>query len=205
MLWQNSINSVIFSAINVLESEGLNLKTGFKELDEIITLDSNKLILVYGKPAVGKTTFALNIINNVASQNIPSLFFSLELSKESITNENAETLFIDDSANVSIDYIEGKCRNLKQEQNIEFVVIDYLQLINFKGNMNELGSKLKALAEELNVTILLLSQLKCENDKRLTLEDLKQSKPVAEIADVVMFLCRNNNIMNIIKCSRSKL
>ena len=181
------------------------MKTRFKELDEIITLDSNKLILVYGKPAVGKTTFALNIINNVASQNIPSLFFSLELSKESITNENAETLFIDDSANVSIDYIEGKCRNLKQEQNIEFVVIDYLQLINFKGNMNELGSKLKALAEELNVTILLLSQLKCENDKRLTLEDLKQSKPVAEIADVVMFLCRNNNKMNIVKCSRSNL
>ena len=104
MLWQNSINSVIFSAINVLESEGLNLKTGFKELDEIITLDSNKLILVYGKPAVGKTTFAVKLLNNVVSQNVPSLFFSLELSKESITNENAKALFIDDTANVTIYY-----------------------------------------------------------------------------------------------------
>lgn len=181
------------------------METGFKELDEIITLDNNKFIFIAGEPAVGKTKFALNIINNVASQNIPSLFFSLELSKESITNENAETLFIDDSANVTIDYIEGQCRKLKQEQNIKFVVIDYLQLINFKENMKVLGTKLKALAEELNVTILVLSQLSKEKDKRPTLEDLKQSKPVAEIADEVIFLCRNNNIMNIVKCSRSKL
>jgi len=176
------------------------LKTGFKELDEIITLDSNKLILVYGKPAVGKTTFALNVINNVANQNVPSLFFSLELSKESITNENAEALFIDDTANVTIDYIEEQCRKFKQEQNIMFVVIDYLQLINYNEDMKILGSKLKALAEELNVTILVLSQLSKATDyKAPKIEDLKQSKPVAEIADVVMFLCRNNNMMDIVK------
>lgn len=175
------------------------METGFKELDEIITLDSNKLILVYGKPAVGKTTFAVKLLNNVVSQNVPSLFFSLELSKESITNENAKALFIDDTANVTIDYIEEQCRKFKQEQNIMFVVIDYLQLINYNEDMKILGSKLKALAEELNVTILVLSQIKNENDKRPTIEDLKQSKPVAEIADVVMFLCRNNNMVDIVK------
>ena len=175
------------------------MKTGFKELDEIITLDSNKLILVYGKPAVGKTTFAVKLLNNVVSQNVPSLFFSLELSKESITNEKADTLFIDDTANVTIDYIEGQCRKFKQEQNIKFVVIDYLQLINFKENMKVLGSKLKALAEELNVTILVLSQLSKVKALKPTIEDLKQSKPVAEIADVVMFLCRNSNMVDIVK------
>ena len=181
------------------------METGFKELDEIITLDSNKLIQVYGKPAVGKTTFAVKLLNNVVSQNVPSLFFSLELSKESITNENAETLFIDDTANVTIDYIEGQCRKFKQEQNIKFVVIDYLQLINFKEDMKVLGDKLKSLAEELNVTILVLSQLSKVKALKPTIEDLKQSKPVAEIADEVIFLCRNNNIMNIIKCCRSNL
>ena len=156
------------------------METEFKELDEIIDLDNNKFIFIAGEPAVGKTTFAIKLLNNIASQNIPSLFFSFELSKESITNENAETLFIDDSANVSIDYIEGKCRNLKQESNIEFVVIDYLQLINYKEDMKVIGSKLKALVEELNITILVLSQLKGKNDKRHTIEDLKLSKAVAE-------------------------
>ena len=175
------------------------METGFKELDEIITLDNNKFIFVAGEPAVGKTTFALNVINNAVNQNIPSLFFSLELSKESITNENAETLFIDDTANVTIDYIEGQCRKFKQEQNIKFVVIDYLQLINFKEDMKDLGSKLKALAEELNVTILVLSQLSKVKAPKPTIEDLKQSKPVVELADVVMLLRRNNNIMNIVK------
>lgn len=68
-----------------------------------------------------------------------------------------------------------------------FVVIDYLQLINFKGDIQILGSKLKALAEELNVTILVLSQLSKEKDKRPRMEDLKQSKTIAEIANIVMF------------------
>lgn len=171
------------------------METGFKELDEIITLDNNKFIFIAGEQAVGKTTFALNVINNVANQNVPSLFFSFELSKESITNENAETLFIDDIANVTIDYIEEQCRKFKQEQNIMFVVIDYLQLINYNGDMKVLGSKLKALAEELNVTILVLSQLSKVKALKPTIEDLKQSKPVAEIADVVMFLFRSNSKM----------
>lgn len=175
------------------------METGFKELDEIITLDNNKFIFIAGEPAIGKTTFAVKLLNNIAIQNVSSLFFSLELSKESITNENAETLFIDDTANVTIDYIEGQCRKFKQEQNIMFVVIDYLQLINYNEDMKILGSKIKALAEELNVTILVLSQLSKVKALKPTIEDLKQSKPVAEIADVVMFLCRNNNMMDIVK------
>ena len=180
------------------------MKTGFNELDEIINLDNNKLIFVSGEPAVGQTTFALNIINNVVSQNIPSLLFSFELSKESIINKNADTLLIDDTSNVTLDYIEGQCKKFKQEKNIKFVVIDYFQLINYNGDLKVLGSKLKALAEELNVTILVLSQLSKEKDKRPTLEDLKQSKPVAEIADIVMFLCRNNDVMEIMVAKNDK-
>ena len=169
------------------------MKTGFNELDEIINLDNNKLILVSGEQAVGKTTFALNVINNVVSQNIPSLLFSFELSKKSIINKNADTLFIDDTANVTIDYIEGQCRKFKQEQNIMFIVIDYLQLINYNDDIKDLGTKLKALAEELNVTILVLSQLSKVKALKPTIEDLKHSKPIAELADVVMVLYRNHD------------
>ena len=113
------------------------MKTGFKALDEIITLDKNKLIFVAGKAGVGKTTFAVKLLNNIAIQNVSSLFFSLELSKESITNENAEALFIDDTANVTIDYIEGKCRNLEQEQNISKGNYPEIQIIQVYGKDNE--------------------------------------------------------------------
>ena len=89
-----------------------------------------------------------------------------------------------------VDYIEEQCRNFKQEHNIKFVIIDYLQLINNK-DVEIIGTKLKALTEDLGITILMLSQL-AGTDKMPTLTDLKESKAIADVSDVVLFLYREN-------------
>lgn len=241
------------------------MKTEFDNLDKIINLEQSNLIFVSGRPAMGKTEFALNIINNVAlKQKIPTLLFSLELSKKVIINDvtdklylsfkkkylyskeqlidrlvalqskidmnkiertkmrkeginilgevltteeeklfnkyldqvqNSE-LYIDDTANVTIEYIEQQCKRLKQSNNIRFVVIDYLQLLNYENDIEQIATKLKALTKELNLTILVLSQLsrKLEKrkDKRPVITDLGKSKALADIADIVMFLYREN-------------
>lgn len=161
----------------------------FKKLEEIISLGNNKLVLVCGRPAVGKTQFAINVFNNIAlKQDIPTLFFSLESSKETIINNSNGTLYVDDTANITLKYIEKQCQKLKQNHNIGFVIIDYLQLIN-DTDVEILGTRLRALAEELGLTILVLSQL-AGTDKRPTLADLKGSKAIADISDVVLFLYR---------------
>lgn len=163
------------------------MEIGFKGLEQIINIGTNKLILVCGRPASGKTHFGINVFNNIAlKQNIQTLFFSFESSKETIINNSGGTLYVDDTANVTLDYIEEQCRKFKQEHSIKFVIIDYLQLINNK-DVEIIGTKLKALTEELGLTILVLSQL-AGTDERPTVADLKESRAIADISDVVLFL-----------------
>lgn len=165
------------------------MKIGFKELEQIINIGDNKLILVSGRPASAKTLFGINVFNNIAlKQEIATLFFSFELSKETIINNSNGTLYVDDTPNVKIDYIEEQCRKFKQEHNIGFVIIDYLQLINNK-DIEIIGAGLRRLAEELGLTIMVLSQL-AGTDKRPTLADLKESNAIADVSDVVLFLHR---------------
>lgn len=168
------------------------MKIGFKELDQIINIGNNKLILVSGRPAVGKTHFGINIFNNIAlKQDMPTLFFSFESSKEAIINNSNSALYVDDTPNVPLEYIEEQCRKLKQKNNIKLVIIDYVQLIKCK-NIEIIGARLRALAEELGLTILVLSQL-TGTEKRPTLADLKRSRAIADISDVVLFLYRETS------------
>lgn len=239
------------------------MKIGFKELDEIINLEKNKLILLGGRPVMGKTQFTIDIINNIAlKQDIPTLFFSLESSKEMIINNITDTLYlsfikkykyskeeiednllalqsnidiskikrtkmrkqninilgdiltddeqellnkylkqiqnsklyIDDTPKVTLEYIEEQCRSLKQTKNIGFVVIDYLQLLNYKDDIKKIGIILKTLAEELGLTILVLSQLsrnlERRTDKRPVITDLRESKAIAGVSNIILFLYR---------------
>lgn len=167
------------------------MKIGFKELEQIINIVDNKLILVCGRPAVGKTHFGINIFNNIAlKKDMPTLFFSFESSKETIINNSDGALSVDDTANVPLEYIEQQCRELKQKNDIKLVIIDYLQLINNK-DVGIVGTRLRALAEELDLKILVLSQL-AGTDKRPALADLKESKAIADVSDLVLFLCRES-------------
>lgn len=186
----------------------------YEKLYEIIKLDKSKLILLSGIAGSGKSSLGLNITKDVAFNNKTAVaVFSLEIGIKECVNriigdnkslkcieELAEAnVFIDDTPNIAVDYIEEKCRELKQAKNVNFVLIDYLQLINYENDIEKVSKKLKALSQELNLTILVLSQLSANTEnKQPTIENLKDSKAVADVSDVVAFLYKEDNITQVI-------
>lgn len=177
------------------------MKTEYNNLEDIIKLDTNKLILLSGTGGVGKSTVGLNIINSIVSQNVHGVIFNLETSKETILQKvnNLEYISIDDTPNITVDYIEEKCKKIKQTKNIKLVLIDYLQLINYENDIEKVSKKLKVLSQELDLTILVLSQLSTNlENKKPTIEDLTESQSVVDMSDVVIFLYKENDITNII-------
>lgn len=186
------------------------MKTGFSDLDKIIKgLNNSSLNVIAGRPNMGKSSLAFNIAVNLAKK-IPVAIFSLEMSKEYIYNnfiksDLLDTILIDDTPSISITEIQEKCRRLKAEKNIGLVIIDYLQLISSDDETNReqevttLSLTLKNLAEELNVPILVTSQLSKEpdirfkegQDPRPRLEDLGYSSDIIKCADTILLLYRD--------------
>ena len=175
------------------------METGFKDLDEVIDLEKNRLILLCSRPEVGKNTLCLNIVTNVANKGTVVAIFNVETPKEIILKRignDVENIYIDDSINIKISEIEERCRNLKKEKDIKLVIINYLEVIDSEGQ--DISEKLSNLAKELNITIILLSQLPAELDARYYLgADPKPKlsdveKTVVQQADVVMFLYRDD-------------
>jgi len=222
--------------------------TGFSDIDNLLGgLQPSDLLIVAGRPGMGKTALATNMAFNAAreyAQDIaageelprgaPILFFSLEMAAQQLsarilaerteiemwkirsgrfsesewekfvlTMQELSTvpLYIDDTGGISIAQIAARARRLKREKNIGVVVIDYLQLIepsrraeNRVQEITEITKGLKALAKELNVPILALSQLSrgvdSRDDKRPVLSDLRESGSIEQDADVVMFVYR---------------
>jgi replicative DNA helicase len=211
--------------------------TGFVDFDRLTSgLQPSDLIIIAGRPSMGKTAFALNIAANTAIRyGIPVAIFSLEMSKEQLANrmlcaeakvdnqklrsgfladhdwqlltEAASVLseapiFIDDTPAISILEMRAKARRLKAEHNIGLVIIDYLQLMKGKGQterreqeISEISRSLKALAKELNVPVVALSQLNRRveerEDKRPRLADLRESGAIEQDADLIVFLYRD--------------
>lgn len=185
-------------------------------LKEVMNLKENKLIFIGGRPATGKTAIVLDIAKDVAlNDKIPVAVFSLETSIKKcvdiIIGDNQSlkhigelseaNIFIDDTPAISVETIKEKCIKLKKEKNIGLIVIDYLQLI--KANNNEdISISLKELSQKLDVPVIVTSQLTAEidkrEDKRPTIEDLKDSKTVADVSDIVMFLYKENDNREII-------
>lgn len=198
------------------------MKFGIKELDKLITIDNKLITIAsrpgMGKSSL-VIKIARNVSTN---NNIPIAIFSLDMSKEqmanrllsdkkllnnhwtSITEEIKElkdfTFYIDDTPGISIDKIIEKCQKLKLEKNIGLIIIDYLQLVGY--NKNELLSRdkeiinimarLKKLINEINIPIIITSQLSREPEKRENhrpvLSDFRKSNSIVENSDVVMFL-----------------
>ena len=237
------IGKIIESNIDVLEERQGNralvtgVATGFTKLDELTAgLQKSDLVIMAGRPGMGKTALALNIAKNAAvDANIPVAIFSLEMSKEQLSlrmlssearidssrlrrgfisqddwikiTDSAGVLsqspiFIDDSPNITALEIRAKSRRLKMEKNIGLIVIDYLQLMKGRVSaerrdleISEISRSLKALAKELDLPVVALSQLnrKLEerSDKRPQLSDLRESGALEQDADVVAFLYRD--------------
>ena len=188
------------------------MKTGFSDLDKIIKgLNNSSLNVIAGRPSMGKSTLAFNIAVNLAKK-IPVAIFILEMSKEYVLNNIIDSnlldtqIIIDDTPNISITEIQEKCRRLKAEKNIGLVIIDYLQLIstddetNREQELSSISQVLKKLAEELNIPVLVTSQLSKEperrykegQDPRPTPKDFGYSSGIIKYADTIMLLYKDD-------------
>lgn len=184
-----------------------------RELEKIINLDENKLLVLAGRPSIGKTSLAFNIAVNIARREKVSVaIFSLELSKEYIHNNIIDSslvdtqILIDDTPGISVENIRMKCIKLKREKNIGLVIIDYLQLVSANDDtgteqkLSTISHSLKKLAKVLNIPIIITSQLskepdirfKAGQDPRPKLEDLKYSSGIVKDADTIMLLYRDD-------------
>ncbi|ARF14312.1 replicative DNA helicase [Sporosarcina sp. P19] len=215
------------------------IPTGFRDLDQITAgFQRNDLIIVAARPSVGKTAFALNVAQNVATKTDENVaIFSLEMGAEQLVmrmlcaegNIDAQVLrtgnleaddwrkltmamgslsnagiFIDDSPGIRINEIRSKCRRLQQEHGLGMIMIDYLQLImgsgrgsdNRQQEVSEISRSLKALARELKIPVIALSQLsrgvEQRQDKRPMMSDLRESGSIEQDADIVSFLYRED-------------
>jgi len=215
--------------------------SGFYDLDEMTAgFQKSDFVVIAGRPSMGKTSFAMNIAENVAVHLKPAerqaiAVFSLEMSKESLvqrlmcalarvdihkirrgyaSNEEYKKLqnaaaqlheapiYIDDTAAMSILEMRAKARRLVSEVPLGMIVIDYLQLIrgpesseNRQQEISAISRSLKALAKELQVPVIALSQLSRAVEtrggtKRPVLSDLRESGAIEQDADVVLFVYR---------------
>ncbi|MGI6629665.1 MAG: replicative DNA helicase [Bacillota bacterium] len=208
----------------------------FKNLDYYLSgLQKSDLIIVAARPAMGKTSFCLNIAQNLGVKHGKTVaIFSLEMSKEQLVqrmlcaearvdqskvrtgyvNEDewrrlsmalaplAEAkIYLDDTPGITVMEMRAKARRLKAEKGLDLIVIDYIQLMqgtrrseNRQQEISEISRSLKALARELEVPVLALSQLsravEQSTDKRPNLSHLRESGALEQDADVVIFIHR---------------
>lgn len=233
----------VFEKINSYvgkDQEIIGLNTGYPNLNKAtLGFQKGDLMILAARPAVGKSSYAINLALQVAKNNDAHVaFFSLEMSIEQLmmriysyqagvdlakirsgklTNDellllslakedlSKQNLYFDVSPSSNIADIRTKCRQLKQTGKLDFVVIDYLQLItveNSRGNRQEEVSKisrqLKTLAQELQVPILALSQLsrgvEDRENKTPQLADLRESGSIEQDADIVFFIYRRKDV-----------
>ena len=216
------------------------LETHYVDLDEKTSgFQKSDLIIVAGRPSMGKTSFAMNIAENVAIEDRKTVaVFSLEMSKEALLQrmlcsvarvdahkfrtgslwqddmrkitraieQLAEApIFIDDTPGITISEMRAKARRLLQSKgSLDLIVVDYLQLMSGGGKRYEnrtqevsaISRGLKALAKELAVPVVALSQLsrapesRGAGDHRPQLADLRESGSIEQDADLVMFIFR---------------
>ncbi|MBC7232109.1 MAG: replicative DNA helicase [Chloroflexi bacterium] len=219
------------------QGEMVGLPTGFIDLDRLLGgLQRSDLIIVAGRPGMGKSSFGMTLAHNAAlKHNAVVAFFSLEMSAEQLvqrliagetgissqrlrigdirdiewdkfvkaTGTLAEiAIFIDDTPSPSPMEIRTKCRRLAAEYGLDLVIIDYLQLMrsgvrseNRVQEISYISRALKALARELNVPVVAMSQLsravESRQDKRPILSDLRESGSIEQDSDVVIFIYRD--------------
>jgi replicative DNA helicase len=214
------------------------LPTGFADIDKLTSgFQPSDLIIVAGRPSMGKTAFCLNVAAHAAIDKEKAVaVFSLEMSKEQLvlrmlcsearvdahrlrTGYLSESdwpkltlaagrlseapIFIDDTAAISVLEMRAKARRLKAEHGLELIIVDYLQLMRGRGRddnreqeISNISRSLKALAKELQVPVIALSQLNRAvetrgKDKRPMLADLRESGAIEQDADVIFFIYRD--------------
>jgi len=232
-----------FERIEARKSDGpagilTGIPTGYYELDEwLCGLQKGDMIIIAGRPSMGKTSFALNIAEHIgADRDIPVAMFSLEMNKQQISErflcsrarvdmqrvrkgmigegeferlQHAggelfdKPIYIDDTPGLTPLMIRAKCRRLKSQYDIQCVVVDYLQLMQLGGRVESrqqevstISRYMKGLAKELDVPVVVLSQLNRSPEHREghrpRMSDLRESGSIEQDADVVMLMHRED-------------
>ncbi len=251
--FSDALTGAISMADAAFKREGKlsGISTGLKDLDRTLGgLQPSDLVILAGRPAMGKTSLATNIAFNIAKAykgekqqdgNIKTVnggivgFFSLEMSSEQLATRilaeqaaissykirrgdisdeeffrltdaarvmQSIPFYIDQTGGISIAQLTARARRLKRQRGLDVLIVDYLQLLsgsskkgeNRVQELTEITTGLKALAKELNVPVVALSQLsrqvETRDDKRPQLSDLRESGSIEQDADVVMFVYR---------------
>jgi replicative DNA helicase len=212
--------------------------TGYEDLDKLTAgLQPSDLVIVAGRPSMGKTAFSLNIAANAAFAGVGVAVFSLEMAKEQlvlrmlcsearVNNSKVRSgylaerdfpklanaagrlhespIYIDDTPAISVLELRAKARRLVRDRTkkVGLIVIDYLQLMRGMGTasnreqeISEISRSLKALAKELNIPVIAISQLnrrvEDRGDRRPMMSDLRESGAIEQDADVIMFIYRD--------------
>jgi replicative DNA helicase len=212
--------------------------TGYDDLDKLTAgLQPSELIIVAGRPGMGKTSFALNIAANAAFTGAGVAVFSLEMAKEQLVLRmlcsearvnsskvrsgylgerdfpqlakaagrlHEAPIYIDDTPAISVLELRAKARRLVRDRSkkIGLIVVDYLQLMRGMGTasnreqeISEISRSLKALAKELSVPVIALSQLnrrvEDRGDRRPMMSDLRESGAIEQDSDVIIFIYRD--------------
>jgi replicative DNA helicase len=236
------LNQVIKESIGTIEhlydrkQTVTGVPSGFSQLDKLTSgFQNSDLIIVAGRPSMGKTALALNFARNAAVDfELPVVIFSLEMSRQQLAirmlcsearvdsnrvrtgfigerewaklTAAAGTLseapiFIDDSPTMTVLQMRAKARRLKSEKGLGLILVDYLQLMKGREGserreqeISEISRSLKALAKELNIPVIALSQLnrrpEGRDDKKPVLADLRESGAIEQDADVICFIYR---------------
>jgi replicative DNA helicase len=212
------------------------VSTGYNDLDRMTAgLQPGDLVIIAGRPSMGKTTLALNIAECAAiSHNVPVAVFSMEMSREqlafrmisslgrvdqshlrtgmfgdedwarinsAIAQMRSAPIYIDDSGALTPTEVRARARRLKRERGLGLIVIDYLQLMQVPGTkenrateISEISRSIKALARELQVPVIALSQLnrgvEQRTDKKPVMSDLRESGALEQDSDLIMLIYR---------------
>ena len=210
--------------------------TGFTQLDRKTTgLQAGDLVVIAGRPSMGKTTLAVNIAENAAiAKGVPAAIFSMEMSAEQLTlrlisslgrvNQthlrtgnfteedwsriqgamsqlSGAPLYVDESPALTPTEVRARARRLKRERGLGLIVVDYLQLMQVPGTkenrateISEISRSLKALAKELSVPVVALSQLnravEQRTDKKPVMSDLRESGAIEQDSDLILLIYR---------------
>ena len=212
------------------------ISTGFNEFDKMTAgLQGGDLVIVAGRPSMGKTTLAVNIAENAAiGSKVATAVYSMEMPAQQLAFRMISSLgrvdmkhlrtgqfpdedwsrintavqlmseapiYIDYTAGLSPTEIRARARRLQREHGLGLIVVDYLQLMQVPGNtenrateISEISRSLKALAKELDLPIIVLSQLnrsvEQRTDKRPVMSDLRESGAIEQDADLIVFIYR---------------
>lgn len=221
------------------EGDGGGIPSGFYGLDTLLSgLHGGQMIVVAGRPSMGKSLFAGNVAENFAQRGDGVLFISAEMSKRELATRFACSLagvdfdrlrknmlaqieferlqeavgrvsdwpmMVDDTPGPSPNQLKATARRVAQKIPLKLIIVDYMQLMNGAGDTRQevvsgISRELKAIAKELNVPVIAISQLnrgvETRDEKRPRMSDLRESGAIEQDADVILFLHRPHYYMS---------